>query len=118
MGWRELWGYAEGFDNSSYIWQNTYKEFNMAIASMVCGITGLLGFIFSSIRILNLMKYSNTFGDSLFGAFFQMQLQNQMTTAIVFAIISFVLIILAFIFGIIERKKGKEYKYYCSNYNV
>jgi flagellar basal body-associated protein FliL len=84
----------------------------MAIASMVCGITGLLGFIISSISILNLLRFSYIFEESLFGEFFQIHLQTKMTTAVVFAVISFALMILAFIFGIIERKKGKAYQYY------
>jgi flagellar FliL protein len=79
----------------------------MAIASMVCGIVGIIGFISSWFRIW----YLNDLKGKV-GLIFQLQIQEQLTTAITFAIISFILILLAFIFGIIERKKGKSYKYY------
>jgi flagellar FliL protein len=79
----------------------------MAIASMICGIVGIIGFISSLFRIW----YLNDLKEKV-GLIFQWQIQNQLTTVITFAIISFVSIILAFIFGIIERKKGKSYKYY------
>ena len=79
----------------------------MAIASMVCGIVGFVGLIISGIRLV----YLNQIKEKV-GLVFQWQIQSQITTAIIFVVISFILMILAFIFGIIERKKGKSYKYY------
>jgi flagellar FliL protein len=79
----------------------------MAIASMVCGIVGLLTFLFSGIRLRNLLNIKDQVG-----ILFQWQINEQITTATVFLILSIAMIILAFIFGKIERKKGKTFKYY------
>ena len=62
----------------------------MAIASMVCGIIGLVfGIVIIPVRVDNPMEWSLLLGS-----------------------VSFVLLLIALIFGIIERKKGKEYKHY------
>lgn len=79
----------------------------MAIASMVCGIIGFLGSIISVIRIFYLNELKNRVG-----LIFQWQIENQISISIIFLVISFILLILALIFGIIERKKGKTNKFY------
>jgi flagellar basal body-associated protein FliL len=80
----------------------------MAIASMVCGIIGLFGIVSSFIKLLHLFNVRN----SAYGIVNYLLIENQISTAIVYLIISFILVILALIFGIIERKKGKAYKYH------
>jgi len=84
----------------------------MAIASMVCGIVGIIGFIISGLRLQQLNQLRDRIDGNLVGVILQWQVDNQITTATVFFVLSIILLILALIFGIIERKKGKTYKYY------
>ena len=84
----------------------------MAIASMVCGIIGLLVFLFSVLSIFDLQNKIAQLQDDLVSLVVKLQLENRLSIIYFFFVISIVLIILAFIFGIIERKKGKTNKYY------
>jgi flagellar FliL protein len=84
----------------------------MAIASMICGIIGLLGFLFSGLSIFNLQNKIAQLQDDLVSLVVKLQLENRLSVLYFFFVISIILIILAFIFGIIERKKGKTNKYY------
>jgi flagellar FliL protein len=74
----------------------------MGIASMVCGIVGILGGIITGTRLIYLQT-QNTFIQFLY--------QREQFYLAIFAVFSFILLLLAFIFGIISLKKGKGYKY-------
>jgi flagellar FliL protein len=98
----------------------------MGIASLVLGIIGLSGLIISGIRITHLLvliseiEHDSWMSPFNSGGFYYedknypliLDIQDQITTATVFAVVFFLLIILALIFGIKERKKGKENSFY------
>jgi len=84
----------------------------MAIASMVCGIVGFLSLIICGINVQNSHRQLILLGNDIFSLLIKTQIENRLSIYYVILFISFILIILAFIFGIMTRKKGKEVKYY------
>ena len=82
----------------------------MAISAMICGIIGLLGLIVSGIRliiiIIGVIGISEI-GNNIFSLIYIGLNHDSIITYISIFFISFILLILAFIFGIIERKKGR-----------
>ena len=84
----------------------------MAIASMVCGIVGLFSFFISGINIFYYHQKLGKLGDDLISIVIKSQIDDKLNILYFFIGFSVILIILAFIFGIIERKEGKSNKYY------
>jgi hypothetical protein len=84
----------------------------MAVASLVCGIIGLVGFLFFNISIFRLQQISSNLGNGFFTNLSQNLIQMLIDSFSGYILIPLVLLILALIFGKVERKKGKAYKYY------
>jgi hypothetical protein len=91
------------------------KESSMAVISMIFGIVGYIMYIscINQLYILGLMdQFANLLPPIVKYFIFGNSLQNQIIISLGGYILSLVLSLLAFIFGIIERKKGITYKYY------
>jgi hypothetical protein len=84
----------------------------MAIASMMCGIIGLLGSIVCGINISNSRRMLEQLGNDTISILVKTKIENDLSIFYFFLTISIILVILAFIFGKITRKKGKDTKYY------
>jgi flagellar FliL protein len=81
----------------------------MAIASMICGIIGLLGSIISVIGISHSRRMLGQFGNDTIS---RLILEDRLIVFYIILVVSIISVILAFVFGIITRKKGKDTKYY------
>jgi MFS family permease len=88
------------------------EETDMAVASLVCGIIGLVGFLFFNITIFRLQQISSNLGNDFFISLSQNLIQMLIKNFSGYLFIPLVLLILALIFGKVERTKGKTYKYY------
>jgi hypothetical protein len=84
----------------------------MAIASMICGIIGLLGSIICGINIFNSRRMLEQLGNDPISLLVKIKIENDLNIFYFILTISIILVILAFVFGIITRKKGKGIKYY------